>query len=335
MVVFYDYQLDALGEFDLLVMQFAPADAIGADMEFVQQEVTIGDQPILPNTNPQDVEVILSDGATGRGEGNTTTETDSGPGSGVNERMGRASDPVTGDASTPEATEATGTTRTTRTTRSTRTTGTAEATATPSTSTRTTRTTRSTQTTTTTTAAGEWESMGLVSDTEWVSPNFQTTVIWDGAMWVFPAGNEDAIYISEDGDANQIFLQSVDGLGMSDVRVSDAGTLIPADLVDFWSSPHLFRGPNNEEVVVIDIEQTQNAAAVVYQFVDENGESVNVVLSVRFLDDGTMIGTRIVSSPEDAPTVYGQFIDGVQVNGESVGSLLIYTPEDIANLTGR
>jgi hypothetical protein len=176
--------------------------------------------------------------------------------------------------------------------------------------------------------------MGLESDTEWVSPNFQTTVIWDGAMWAFPASSEDAIYMSEDGDANQIFLQSVDGLGMSDVRVSDAGTLIPADLVDFWSSPHLFRGPNNEEVVVIDIEQTQNAAAVVYQFVDENGDSVNVVLSVRFLDDGTMIGTRIVSSPEDAPTVYGQFIDGVQVNGESVGSLLIYTPEDIANFTG-
>jgi hypothetical protein len=94
------------------------------------------------------------------------------------------------------------------------------------------------------------------------------------------------------------------------------------------------RGPNNEQVVVIDVQQTGNAAAVVYQFEDENGETVNMVVTVWFQDDGTMITTRIISSPENASTVYGQFIDGLQVNNESVGSFLIYTAEDIAELAG-
>jgi hypothetical protein len=334
LVVFYDYELDALGEYDLLVMQFAPAGSLVTDMEFVQQEVTVGEQPLLRDTNLQEIRAVLDGDTTGTSGGDTTPESGSGTGGGITERMGRVSDPVSGETPTAQATE---TTRTTRTTRSARATGTEAATATETTSTpvRTTRTTRSTGSTQTTSmASGEWESMGLVSDTEWISPHFGTSVTWDGASWVFPADNENAIFLSEDGDSDQISLQPVDGEGMGHVMVSDAGTLIPADLVGFWSSPHLMRGPNNEQVVVIDVQQTGNAAAVVYQFEDENGETVNMVVTVWFQDDGTMITTRMISSPENASTVYGQFIDGLQVNNESVGSFLIYTPEDIAELAG-
>lgn len=367
MVVLYDYQLDALGDFDLLVMQFAPADALVMDMEFVQQEVTVGDQPLLANTDPQEVEALLGGGSTGTSQGESTPESRSGTSTGITERMGRLGDSGTGDTATAEATETTGTTRTSRTTRTAGTTATEEATATEATGTsRTSRTTRSTGTTATeeatatetsststgTTratratgstqatategateaAGGDWASMGLVSDTEWVSPNFQTSVTWDGAMWEFPTEYEYAIFLNEDPVYDSITLETVDGLGYAFVTVRDPGERTPDTLADYYTSPE-YADSFEAGVTIIEVSTTENTVAVVYETVNARNQPLMTVLTATFMDDGTVIFTQISGSPERIQDVYAQFEDGIMVNG--VPLVLNYTAEEIAVLAGN
>lgn len=328
MVVYYDYQLDALGDFDLLVMQFSPLDSLGTDMGFVQAEVTVGDQPLLPNANPDEIEALLNGDAPAGNTSATTPESGNGTDSGITERMGRLGDTATGDA-TAEATEEAGTTRATRTTRTTSTVEPTETAGTTS-STRTTRTTSATESTGP--AAGDWENMGLVSDTEWVSPNFQTSLTWDGAAWAFPADYESAIVIDDQEPSDSILLQSVDGTGVAIVMIEDEGTLIPSEYADFWSSS-MFTESGEQEIVVIEVAETRDSAAVVFETVSETGEPTVVVLTATLPGDGTVIITRVVSAPETASTVYGQFESGVQVNGAPL--TLVYTSADIATLVGN
>lgn len=370
MVVFYDYQVDALGEFDLLVMQFAPADALVTDMEFVQQEVTIGDQPLLSNTDPQEIQSILDGGSTGTGQDESTPTSGNPTGTGITERMGRLGDSNTGTTATAEATETTGTTGTTRTTRSSQTTATEEATATEPAgttrtsrttrtagttateeatatetattstgSTRTTRTTRSTGSTQTTpteaateTAGGDWASMGLVSDTEWVSPNFQTSVTWDGGMWAFPTEYEYAIYLNEDPVYDSITIETVDGLGYAFVTVREPGERTPDTLADYYTSQE-YADSFEAGVTIIEVSTTENTVAVVYETVNTRDQPLLTVLTATFMDDGTVIFTQISGSPERIQDVYAQFEDGVMVNG--VPLVLNYTSEEIAVLAGN
>lgn len=383
MVVMYDYQVDALGDFDLLVMQFGPADALPSDLEFVQQEVTFGDLPLLTNSDPQEVSELLGGGSTGTGEVEPTPESGSGTGTGITERMGRTGDPAGSNTATAEATETTGTTRatrssrttqstataeateaagTTRATRSSRTTATAEATeaagttratrtsrttqttateeatatATTSTGTRTTRTTGTTQTTATEAATeaagGDWASMGLVSDTEWVSPNFNTTVAWDGTMWMFPTDYEYAIYINDDPVYDTITLETLDDYGYVFITVREPGECTPDSLADYYVSPE-YADSFEQGVTIIEVSTTENTVSVVYETVNTRDQPLFTVLTATFMDDGTVIFTQISGAPTRIHEVYAQFEQGVQVNG--VPLELNYTSDEVKVLAGN
>jgi hypothetical protein len=331
LVVFYDYELDALGDFDLLVMQFGPADALASDMEFVQQEVTVGNQPLLANIDAQEIQALATGEPGGTNLSETTPESGSGTGTGITERIGRAGS--TGDSGTAEATEAAGTTGVTRTTR---TAATVEPTEASGSTTRTTRTTRTTTTTTTgsTQATGsEWEPLGLVSDTEWVSPNFQTSVTWDGGMWLFPADNEVAIVIREQPVIYEtLALRSVDHDIHMFVTILDTATSTPDSQADYFES-EAYLDQFDTDVTIIEISTTENTAAVVYREVQADGDVIIGVRTATFMDDDTIITTQIYGTPENIEVVYGEFLTGVQVNGAPLE--LNYTPEEIAVLAGN
>ncbi len=63
LIVYYEFELDAFGDIDLVLMQFTDATAFEADLEFVQGEVTIGGNPLLPNTNASELASLTTDDA--------------------------------------------------------------------------------------------------------------------------------------------------------------------------------------------------------------------------------------------------------------------------------
>jgi hypothetical protein len=174
--------------------------------------------------------------------------------------------------------------------------------------------------------------MGLVSDTAWVSPNFQTSVTWDGGMWVFPTEYEFAIYLNDDPVYDSITLETVDGLGYVFLTVREPGNRTPDSLADYYTSAE-YADSFEAGVTIIEVSTTQNTVAVVYETVNSRDQPLMTVLTATFMDDGTVIFTQVSGSPERIQDVYAQFEDGVQING--VPLELNYTAEEIAVLVGN
>lgn len=337
LVVYYEYQLDVFGDVDLLVMQFTDESALVSDLEVVQSEVSISGETMLPNT---DLEML--GGLLGDQPDSTGTESTEGPTTRTTRTAG------TGDeASTPESDggddDGTTTTRTTRTSRTSTTEGTEE---------NTTETSGSTdrgslniptglggdddvstpEIDDTDIGNGDWESLGLVSDSEWVSPTFGTTISWDTATWAFPLDYESAIFLSDDGSYDVITLETTDGLGYVFLSVEEAGDSTPRDLMRYWTSPE-YADTFSRGITVIDASSTATTASVVYETTNARDQSLVVVIEASFLEDGTVVFSQISGAPEMIHEVYGQAIDGLEANGAPIE--YTWTVEDIKEIMGN
>lgn len=292
LVVYYDFQLDAIGEVDLVVMQFTAADELAADLEFVQEEVSIGGNPLLPDADAQALQSMVA------GE-DTATPVDGGD---------VFATPASGDAGTSRS-ERGGESRPGDLTQD------------------------STDIDSTPVAVtGDWESMGLVSDTEWVSPNFDVSVTWDDATWLLPLDYEYAIYLNDDPLYDAITLETTDGLGYVFVTVEDAEATTPISLAGRWASPE-YAESFDVETTVVETATTQTTASVIYETVNTRGQSLYVVLTATFLEDGTLVYSQVSAAPDTIHEVYGQYAAGVQVNGAPID--LTYTVDDITEIGGN
>ncbi len=296
LVVFYDFQLDAVGDLDLVVMQFTDAEQLAADMEFVQSEVSVGGNALLPDTNAQAVQSLVT------GEvASATPERATAEAATVHPRIAEPGNST--ETTTPDV-------------------GDLIADATP----------QSDGIAGTAVAGGDWETMGLVSGTEWVSPSFGVSVEWDAATWVFPIDYEYAIYLNDDPVYDVVTIETTDGLGYAFVTVENTGGNTPISLAGYWASPE-YADTFEATMTVVETATTRTTASVVYETVNAREQPLYVVLTATFLDDGTVVYSQISAAPDTIHVVYGHYVDGVQVNGEPIN--LTYTVDDIAEISGN
>lgn len=383
LVVYYEFELDAHGDIDQVIMQFTDASTFAADLEFVQTEVTFAGDPLLPNTDAQALAGLVGgategttpesddDEATGRTSRSSNTDDDEDADSGTTSRTSRSSGTsdtdeedddtgVTGrtsrtsgtdddDVSTPDADDEEDTTGrsgnssevngdeddTETTGRSSRTSSTDVDEDQPDRESRTGRVSDSDdddEDVTSTPAGGDWESMGLVSDSEWESPTFGVVITWDTVSWEFPQDFESAIYISEDSSYDVVTLQTTDGMGYVYMTVEEQGNNTPRSLADFWTTPE-YADRFEQGITVVDTASTANTASVMYETTNTRDQSLFVVVEATFLDDGTVVYSQISAAPDTIADVYGQFGDGVEIDGASID--LTWTIEDVLDLSGN
>lgn len=325
LVVSYFFTLDAYGDTDFALMQFGSADAFVEDMEIAQSEITIDGEPILADVDTQDIADLLPAGdLTDEDDAETTPasddedvettpdagddgeegsdgildpyEPDSTPG-GISFPIDDIDEDGTPDIGTGDGTEEDVSDDST-----------AEA------------------------AEGDWDSMGLVSETEWVSPNYDISVTWDDATWLFPEDYEYAIFLGEDPIYDSLTLETVDGLGYVFVTVEEADGTTPDSQVEFWESPDYaerFEG----EFEVVESSSTADTAAIVYETVNNADQPLYVVLTATFMDDGTIVYSQVSAAPETIQDVYGQYVDGVEFDGGPLN--MTYTVDDIIEMAGN
>lgn len=304
LVVYYNFVLDAHGDTDLVIMQFGLADTFADDLQLVQNEVTVNGDPVMADVDAQEIAgLVTEDGPSTREDDDAETtpvaddmESGSDRPDGTDILLGDLiDDDATGDDENGEAT--------------------AVATQDEDSA-----------------SDGDWESMGLVSDTEWESPSFGTAITWDDGSWQFPLDYEFAIVLNEDPLFESVTLETVDGLGYVFINVEETGDTTPSAQIDYWNSPEYaerFEG----EFSIVETSTTQNTAAIVYETVNNADESLYVVLTATFLDDGTVIYSQVSAAPDTIHEVYGQYVDGVEVNGVPLD--MTYTTEDIIDLSGN
>ena len=299
MVVSYDFQLDALGEVDLVVMQFTDANELATDLAFVQAEVTIGGNPMLPDVDGPLLQSLVTDSEP------TTATPDASAEPSIGSLRVRAR--LAGTVGTPGVDVSSPT-------------PTIEATV------------HSADGSATAVTGRDWESMGLVSDTEWVSPSLGTILEWDGAVWAFPIDYEYAIYINDDPAYESVTLETTDGLGYVFVTVEEVGQTTPASLAEWWASPG-YEMTFEAGITTVEISTSESTASIVYETVNTLNEPLYVVLTATFLADGTLVYSQISAAPDTIHEVYGQYVNGVQVNGAPVE--LTYTVDEIIEMSGN
>lgn len=269
-VVFYSFELDAFGETDLMVMQFATPETLKSDLEFVQSEVTIAGSPILSHINADAVAVVAG-----------VELTADQPESQDNARSSSRSSQSNRQSSS---------------------------------------------------ATAGWESLGLVSDSEWLSPSYGTSIFWDTESWVFPAEYEFAIVIDGEPPLDRLALQLVDESGYAFVTVDAAlEGESPQSLHDFWTSTdHLASFPNGATLRASAL--TTGFTSVIVETSTDAGDSRIVLQEAFFLEDGTVVIVQLWANPLTVIQVYSQYLEGILINGLPVGP--VWTIEDIAELYG-
>ena len=362
LIVYYEFQLDAFGDTDMAFMQFTDASAFQTDLEFIQSEVTIGGDPLLPNTDAAELAALSgndSDSTPG-----TTPEADEDTG------RSRASRGST-DATTNEDDEDDSTSRTSRTSRGSTAATTEEDEVDTDSTSQTSRTSRGstdtedgdTNTTETDTtnddrqsrsgrlstslrsddtdggedistpaSGGNWDDLGLISDSEWQSPTYGTVVTWNSATWEFPLDYEWAIVVSDDPAYDILTVQTTDGLGYAYITVDQVYSSTPTSLIDYWTSAD-YDAQITNGVNILETGTTANSATVVYETTNSLDEPLVVVLEATFTGDEQIIFSQISAAPDTIAIVYAQFVDGVEVDGEPLE--MTFTVEDIQDISGN
>lgn len=253
-IVLYSFELDAYGDVDLMVMQFAQPGTLQSDLEFVQSQVTIGSGPLLSHIDAGAVAEVA----------------------GVELAMDQQ------------------------------------------------RSTSQSQ------SGGEWESLGLLSNSEWQSPNHGLSIGWDVTLWEFPFDYELAITIEGEPPYDSISLERIDGTGYMFITVDaifEDGN--PNDLLEYWTSQDYLGNVRNGALLRASI-LTTTSAMIVYETVVDSGESRVVVQEATYLDNGTIVIAQMWGTPASIHQVYGAFVDGVFLNGQAVTPA--GTVEDISDL---
>lgn len=357
LVVYYEFELDAFGEIDLAVMQFTDISAFQNDMEVVQDEVTIGGNALLPNTDAGELAILaggdsstpeVSPEADDETDTDTTgtpsgdaVDTDEDDAGAERSRTSRGGTDATVDTDGAEDEEESDTGRS-RTSRG------------GSTETDTEETSNTTETDSgsrvgragnslnapsdgededsTPVSGADWDALGLISDTEWESPTYGNVVTWDAATWEFPLDFEQAIVVNEDPPYDVITLQTTDGLGYVYLTVDQAYDSTPSSLIEYWTSED-YAAQIPGGISVLETGTTMNSATMVYESTNSIDQPLVVVMEATFLDDGQVVFSQISAAPDTIHEVYEQYADGVEVDGAPLE--LTFTVEDIRDISGN
>lgn len=174
----------------------------------------------------------------------------------------------------------------------------------------------------------DWNALGLVSDSEWQSPNSDTVITWDTSLIVFAREEPDAI--STGDTQSSVTLTTTNQPGVVTVITNTSGMSIEelyaeVALDEEFASPE----PSDAPFVLVDSYSDDTTAGVILMQPTESG-SIIVIIDHYMNDDGVAIITSVIAHEDDIADVYSDFWNGVQSDGEYYP--LTWTLEDIENL---
>ena len=373
LVVYFEFRLDAFGDTDQVFMQFTDASTLVTDLQMVQDEVTIGGQPLLDGTDVEEVAAAAGIESDTTGDDDEDTNT----GSTRTNRTNTTDDDE--DVSTPESDDDedtnTGATRTSRGTsdttgNSTETGDDDEDVSTPEsddddsegTSTGTSRTGRTSTTVDAdeedddTGVANRGSRTGQVDDDE--DEDVESTAVaggdWSDMGLVSDSEWESPTYgsvITWDTTTWEFPQDYDEAIYISEDPPYDVLTLQTTDGLGYvyltvdtagnstpesmveWWTSPEYADRFEQGMTLIETSTTGNTASVVYETTNMRDQSLFVVIEVTFLEDGTMLFSQISAAPTTIHEVYGQFVEDVELNGAPIETT--WTVEDIQELSGN
>lgn len=175
--------------------------------------------------------------------------------------------------------------------------------------------------------AGDFADVGVISDGQYESPQFGSSVTWNNAWTIDTAADTPVASDTEEG-TDLISLahadrQGPDSLGSVYIRMfSVDGTDTPESIVKYWTSnSYLTEGAGKGSTVLLSDSTAQEGGVVLVSKLD-NGVELVQYLSVFFLDRGkTAVIVEFYAMPDSVELALADAQDGIQIEGDSILTL--------------
>lgn len=309
-LLYLDVTPDVVGNVDLMVMIAGPAETFFEDLEAAQQDVTVDDEGVLIDVDVVDLEDMLAEGAavdnaaeedpTAEADGETAAEEGEGNSAATQDEdesaIAESDDDRRIGARLPENDR----------------TGEAD----------------ELENETETGNAGEQtggaglEDAGLVSDTEYVSPQFDVPVEW-GDRWFVDYGDEESVITDPASGIDSLLLVwGGDDFALLFVDLSAAEGLTPADFAEYWvSEEYLEQNADPDAEILLDDSARASGAVLMRDYLSE-GEEVIILKEAVLLNDGeTLAVVTLIAAPTMYGEIYGDAEGDVEVGEEPAVSV--------------
>ena len=159
------------------------------------------------------------------------------------------------------------------------------------------------------------ESQGLVSETEYESPQYGVIVEWDDSAWTAdPEWELTAVSDTESGVDSLIVLHG-DGDASLMIQILASEGAEPEQYVETWESGDYVAENVHEDAEVLLSDSSSRAVGVVYLTYDAEGNPLILVQEAIFIDDEVTALVTIFGTPETIADAYADAEDLVSVDG--------------------
>lgn len=168
-----------------------------------------------------------------------------------------------------------------------------------------------------TTVVADWADFGLVSDSEWIDPEFNTSVNWDTDTLVFPFQDVEAIVQYEDDNSYSLRTTRSDFTSESYVNVGKNRVGWTAeDWAERWGSEQwLF--DFGQGAIGLDHRFEGNSAAAVFTISSfANFETIIYIREARLMPNGSLVFHTVATTPDRAVDAYFESLQSVTIDGE-------------------
>lgn len=170
----------------------------------------------------------------------------------------------------------------------------------------------------------EFIDLGVVSQGEYVSPQFGSELVWDETWLLYEDADEPVVSDEDEGTDSISLVWNDDGIALIRVELFDAQGATPAEVVEFWTSDD-FLGEASE--VVLE-DSDRNTGGVVTLDATEDGSEIVVYREVHLLNDGeTLALITYLSEPTTVEDSLLNAQDGIELDGEPI--LEFFDAEDV------
>lgn len=177
----------------------------------------------------------------------------------------------------------------------------------------------------------QYEALGLVSEDEYVSPQFDVGLTWN-ENWYFDSSFETPIASDTETGTDKITVSwSGESLVTLFISIIEAEGSTPKDIADYYASyEYLSKSADpNAEVLLQETSRSGSSAVLTRDYL-EDGTELSILRGVTCGDAGckTLVIVTMISLPETMPEAYGDARSGIKVDDARL--MDVFAPRDIS-----
>jgi len=174
----------------------------------------------------------------------------------------------------------------------------------------------------------DFEELGLIDQGEYVSPQFDTDVLWD-ETWSFDPEISDPIVSDTDAVTDSLTLVwNGDDFILLYVDLYEADGFTPADYEELWASDAYLAETADPDAEVLLQDSNRSTGSVLIRDYLSDGEEILLLRQAISLDRGDTIAVvTLIGLPDSFADAYADAGDGVTIDGEP--ALDVFTPREI------